>query len=456
MNAVSKGKNQHVMWKNLCVFGLSASVMALVSASCGSGPKNLCVERNIRCSTPLICDPGDGVCKCGGRGGVSCDSDSMCDPIANVCVSKKCDSVDCTDQPGTSCDVRDGVCKCGGTGGKACGASEVCDPNAAACVAMTNCNDVACPFNQTCDASTGRCLCGAVPCAVRQTCSVDAEQAKTCVDDNCAGVACTGASACDRTDGVCKCNGSVCQSGQACLCPEGADGGCGATQRSCRVSGLCEHVTCPVSNTVCDPGDGQCKCGGPGGPSCGANQLCTLGPPAKCEGGAQCALPDGGPKSCVGGTSCDPEDGLCKCGGARGLLCAPAGGADGGSDAPAEICISNPLQQACRRPCDVRSPQCESGTYCYFDSSAATAAAYCAAPTESKEEDSACTSPTACFSMTPSARSLHCLGLALGQTGICRAYCDVGAGTAGCLQDRPRVCLALPMAPMGTGYCNPQ
>ncbi|MFO0600079.1 MAG: hypothetical protein U0228_32520 [Myxococcaceae bacterium] len=444
------------MWKNLCVAALAAGVMGVVGASCG-GVKNVCVDRDIRCQAPLICDPGDGVCKCGGRGGRVCDEASVCDPVANTCISKRCDNVDCTDKPGTSCDVVDGLCKCGGTGGTICAANEQCNPNAAACVARSNCNQVACPFNQTCDSVTGACKCGTTTCNAGQTCTIDGNNQKSCVADNCTGVACTGAAVCDGADGLCKCNGVVCQSGQACACPAGADGGmCASSARACRVSGLCNGVTCG-NGTTCDPGDGQCKCGGPGGPVCASNQICNLGPPPQCEGGAQCVFADGGVKTCAGGTSCDPEDGVCKCGGRGGVVCAPASdGLDGGAVAAAEICVSNQVQKVCRKPCDVRSPDCESGKYCYFDSSAETPASYCATPSDSKDEDSACTTPTSCFSMVPGPRSLHCLGLALGQTGICRAYCDTAAGTAGCLQDRPRTCLPIPNAAAGTGYCNPQ
>jgi hypothetical protein len=229
-----------------------------------------------------------------------------------------------------------------------------------------------------------------------------------------------------------------------------------ADQRQCRVSSLCTGVSCSNGST-CDPADGQCKCGGPGGPVCASNQICNLGPPPQCEGGQQCVLPDGGAKTCAGGTSCDPEDGLCKCGGRGGALCAP-GTDDGGTVVPAEVCVSNPVQQVCRRPCDVRnaSTDCPTGSYCYFDSSAATPVAYCAVPTGMQGEDLGCTTATACFSNVPGARSLHCLGLALGQTGICRAYCDTAAGTSGCLQDRARTCLPIPNAATGTGYCNPQ
>ncbi len=436
------------MVKRLCL----ASVALVVS--CAS-QNDLCAERNITCTAPLICDPGDGRCKCGGRGGVTCDENEVCDPVASTCRSKTCDEVDCSQSPGTSCDVIDGVCKCGGTGGAVCGPTEVCNPNAAACVPQSNCSNSACPLNQECDQPSGQCRCGSAVCAAGQTCTADSSGQKSCVADICFGVACTGATVCDSADGLCKCNQTLCQSGQACSCASSVDGGCLPSERVCRTSALCVGVSC-IAPASCDPSDGRCKCGGPGGPTCGSDQVCTLagsdGRPGasrnRCEGGTQCTAPDGGLKACAGGSSCDPEDGECKCGGRGGVAC----GSDGGVD---EICVSNAFQQACRLPCSVSSPSCPADTYCYFDSSAVFPAAYCAAPAESKEEDFACTSPTSCFSQMPSARSLHCLGLALGQNGICRAYCDPAAGTAGCLQDKPRTCLPLPGASSDTGYCNP-
>lgn len=441
------------MLKNIVFASLAAVIVGAVTASCGGGTKNLCVDRNVSCEAPLTCDPSDGVCKCGGRGGVVCAAGFSCDPASNTCLSTRCSKVDCTDKPGTSCDVLDGLCKCGGTGGVVCSATEECNPNAKACIPRINCNQVACPVNQSCDQATGHCRCGGAECSTGQSCSVDMNGAKTCVNDACTGVTCTGNNACDSADGLCKCNGVVCQSGEACACPAGGDGGCAANQLACRPGNACANVTCG-NNTTCDPVDGRCKCGGPGGPVCASNQICNLGPPAQCQGGAQCTLPDGGAKSCTGGTSCDPEDGKCKCGGRGGIVCAPEN-VDGGM-VPAEICVQNPVQQACRQPCDIRSPNCPTGTYCYYDSSAATPAAYCAAPTDTKTEDDACTVATACFSTNPAPRSVHCLGLVLGQTGICRAYCDVAAGTAGCIQvPRPQTCLQIPQAPSGFGYCNP-
>lgn len=441
------------MWKNLCVAAVAAGVMGVVGASC-SGSTNICVERNIRCTAPLTCDSGDGVCKCGGRGGIVCGEGQVCDPVANTCVSNRCNNVDCSAKPGTSCDVLTGECKCGGTGGSVCEAGTECNPNAKACVPISNCNEVACPLNQQCDAPTGRCLCGTASCAPGESCSVDGTNNKLCKADNCTGVACTGSTSCDPADGICKCNGVVCQSGQACSCPASADGGCMADARVCRVSSLCSGVTCG-NGTTCDPSDGQCKCGGPGGPVCASNQICNLGPPPQCEGGQQCSQPDGGAKVCPGGTSCDPEDGQCKCGGRGGTLCAPASTDDGGVVSPAEICISNPVQQVCRRPCDTRNPECGAGSYCYFDSSAATPAAYCAVPSGMQAAETGCTTPTSCFTTVNNLSSpLHCLNLSLGQTGICKAYCDVAAGMAGCLQDVARSCDQIPGAPAGVGYCR--
>lgn len=435
------------MLKNLS-FGLMAFFVAFgISSSCGGGGDQ-CVSRNVRCDAPLKCDPADGICKCGGRGGYVCPEGFGCDGDSNTCLPLRCKTVDCSQQPGTSCDVLDGLCKCGGTGGDVCAAEEICNPNAKSCLPRLNCNEVACPKNQTCDTVTGKCRCGAVECAFGQFCSLDTQGARTCITDLCNGVACAGANQCDANDGYCKCNGAVCQSGESCACPDG--GACVGTERTCKPGSACLGVTCG-GGTTCDPTDGQCKCGGPGGPTCASNQICSLGPPPQCQGGQQCQNPDGGAKSCTGGTSCDPEDGRCKCGGRGGKVCTAPSGTD-----PGEVCVSNPVQQACRRPCDVRASDCPTGTYCYFDTSAATPAAYCSAPTDSRVEDNACTTATSCFATSPS-RSLHCNGLTLGQAGICRPYCDVAAGSSGCIQvPRAQTCVQIQGAPAGYGYCQPQ
>lgn len=441
------------MKSSLLVARSGLLVGALLLGACSAGPRDFCVDRKVTCEGPQACDPSDGVCKCGGRGGIVCPSGFSCDPVSNTCLSSLCAGKDCTDQPGTSCDRFDGQCKCGGTGGLVCAQNERCDGNARACVLAVDCSQVACPANQVCEQSTGRCLCGTAVCGMAQVCSGGTDRHLTCVDSACVGVTCTGTSVCDPMDGQCKCNGAVCRSGESCSCAPSADGGCADAARTCRVGNACVNSNCQ-SGTTCDPADGQCKCGGPGGPTCGAGQTCRLTPSFQCMGGQQCTQADGGFKLCLGGTSCDPEDGQCKCGGRGGVRCAPAA-TDGGTT-PAEICVQNPVQLACRRPCDVRSPDCQSATYCYFDSSAATPAAYCALPTAAQTEEAACTTATACFSTNPAPRSLHCLGLVLGQTGLCRSYCDVAAGTAGCTQvPRPQTCAQIPQAPTGFGFCNP-
>jgi hypothetical protein len=388
---------------------MRALVVVFALAACG-GVKNLCTAKNVRCDATLSCDPTDGVCKCGGRGGVICSEGFVCGS-GTTCESTK--QVDCSATPGTSADVFDGVCKCGGTGGQVCASTDTCNPNSKACVAARNCSLVACGLNETCDAVTGHCVCGASECKAGTTCA-RADAGTVCVADACTGVTCTGQNRCDPVDGLCKCDGALCLSGERCGCAD--DAGC--ARRVCEVGTACAGVICPSPST-CDPVVGQCTCGGPGGPVCGSGQVCSLGPPLRCQGGEQCVTPDGGPTACLSGSSCDPEDGLCKCGGLGGAQCTAS-----------QVCIRSAASQACRQPCDVRNPVCAPGTYCYFDSSAATPAAYCSPATDSKAEGAACTQPTACFS----SGALHCAGLVLGQTGICRSYCDVSAGNSGCVQ----------------------
>ena len=428
---------------------LAAGVLgALALATTGCSKRDLCVDKKVVCEDGLTCDADDGVCKCGGLGGVVCASGTTCDALTNTCVSTRCANVECAG--GTACDVFDGKCKCGGTGGTECADGTACDPVIKACMPLVDCRVAACPANQDCDAATGQCLCGAAACAAGEVCAVSEGGGRACAPSPCAGVNCAGATTCDPADGQCKCNGAVCSGGETCSCAAGA-ASCSATDRACTPSTLCTGVTCE-GGTTCDPLDGQCKCGGPGGPVCGAGQICALGPPAQCQGGDQCALPDGGTKRCEGGTSCDPEDGVCKCGGRGGIVCQPASGAT-----PAEVCVVTSAAASCKRGCDPRSPDCPGATYCYFDTLAKVSVSYCATATGSKFEGQACTAPAECFSQVPAPRAVHCLGLEPGQFGICRAYCDVQAGASSCSQvPRPQSCLQLPDAPANVGYCLPQ
>src|SRR3954470_2037612 len=96
---------------------VAALPLFVLAVSCG-GSKNLCTSKNVQCGEgSLICDPDDGVCKCGGRGGVICQAGFTCDPGTNPCLSTRCAGVDCSSKAGTSCDLFDMTCKCGGTGG---------------------------------------------------------------------------------------------------------------------------------------------------------------------------------------------------------------------------------------------------------------------------------------------------------------------------------------------------
>ena len=97
------------------------------------------------------------------------------------------------------------------------------------------------------------------------------------------------------------------------------------------------------------------------------------------------------------------------------------------------------------------------GTYCYYDPTATSPVSYCAANTDTRAEGQSCQTATACFITTPVNKSLHCVGVALGQSGICRSYCDVAAGMQGCLQTPlAQLCLQINGAPNGLGYCQPQ
>ncbi len=431
----------------------SLSFAVLLSlAACGN--KDLCVARNVTCTdATLLCDPDDGVCKCGGHGGVICQDQFVCDPESNTCLSTRCAGIDCSASPGTSCDVFTAMCACGGTGGAVCSKTEVCNPASKQCQPAIDCNRVACPTNQLCDSASGNCLCAGAQCMPGQFCSPSGTT-MTCISNLCNGVHCSGATTCDPADGYCKCNGDVCQSGSACECPAGptpTDGGtCAATARTCQPGNSCLGSACD-GGTTCDPVDGQCKCGGPGGPVCSAIQICSLTPALQCQGGEQCTQTDGGAKICPGGTSCDSEDGVCKCGGRGGQLCAPA---DGGE--PAYVCVSSALEQSCKRPCDVRTPDCPMGNSCFFDSSVATPVAYCAAPTGMQTQDGPCTAATACYSGSPPV-AMNCNGLAPGQTGLCEPYCDVASGMSGCLQvPFAEVCAQIGGAPDGYGFCQEQ
>lgn len=80
---------------------------------------------------------------------------------------------------------------------------------------------------------------------------------------------------------------------------------CGETTTT-TTHNLCYMVACDEGLT-CDPADGHCKCGGPGGPTCKPGEVCNA------DSGV-CFSPKCEFQPCDKGQTCDPLDGVCKCG----------------------------------------------------------------------------------------------------------------------------------------------
>jgi len=404
---------------------------------CGKTTNTRCT--GVSCTGGLACDPADGVCKCGGEGGLVCAPGQSCDTSRVVCVSPAASCAQVTCQGNTACDPADGLCKCGGAGGVACQTGQICDPATRRCSASTACSNVVCSGRQACDPSDGACKCDGQVCGAGEVCGeVDGGG---CITSPCAGVHCTGFTACDPADGQCKCGGAggpYCGAGQTCACP--ADGGCDQASRSCESSTLCAGVSC-TGASACDPADGQCKCGrgadgGAGGNLCGVGQSCDVTVGA-CIGGDRCL-----DVTCPGGTSCDPEDGQCKCGGQGGQVCGPT-----------ESCFQLQNGNACRAGCDPLDQNCAPSTACYFDETASAATGYCAAPgtkTDLGNPPPLCNGPSDC------AQGFHCRPeLAGDYPGTCHRYCDTSQGANGCTN--ADVCVQVGAgAPVGLGECLPQ
>ena len=85
--------------------------------------------------------------------------------------------------------------------------------DAGTCPTCPNCARVLCPNGESCDPSTGNCLCGSSPgCPADQSCV-----AGKCAPNLCYGVHCTGGTSC--YGGTCRCgssSGPVCNQDQTC------------------------------------------------------------------------------------------------------------------------------------------------------------------------------------------------------------------------------------------------
>lgn len=368
-------------------------------------PLDRCAESQNDCDDPtgrVTCDPLDGVCKCGGRGGLVCEPGTIChlDQNTPTCISENCNNVACA--PFEACDAIDGTCKCNGV---------VCDEGstclADGCSETNPCAGVVCGDNQVCDPADRICKCGTGICSMGETCRLDSRGVGFCVGANCVGKNCAEGTVCNPADGLCHCgsaDGDVCTTGQTCK----LDGGAAV----CDGLNICESKVC-TGSTTCSPLDGKCRCGGydATAPICAEDQTCdpTQNPP-RCAGGDICA-----DVTCPEFTNltCDGESGECTCGGYQGVACR-----DG------EGCIDADGVPTCVTRCDPNAPNvvvtvCGSGGSggrrgCYLSPS--DGFAYCASA-GNVDENGTCRKTTDCRD------DHHCV--LDGDYGHCRRYCDV-------------------------------
>lgn len=399
---------------------LALLAVAFLALSCGGNKPPTPVTRcdGVTCANGLSCDPGDGLCKCGGEGGTLCASGGVC--TGGVCVYS-CGGMVC--DRGTTLDPLDCKCKCGTV---ACESNQACDTTTRTCFVASKCVGVACGGGMACDPADGACKCGGVLCPGGQVCA-----AGKCSSEPCAGVACSGGALCDAADGLCKCGGAAgrpCAWGELCSCLTGTT--CRDEDRRCAVAARCADKVCS-GGTTCDPADGQCRCGGPGGPICQAGQSCDVLRKA-CLGGDRCAG-----ITCGASLACDPEDGVCKCGGQNGV--------NGAVCAAGDVCAHFNDVVRCVTPCDPLSQKCPTDQACYFDIYARVAS--CAAGGKNVEG-------AGCRIVSDCGKGLHCQQLP-GQTGICRRYCKVPDGASGCPQaSQAQECYQLEGADHDVGACD--
>jgi hypothetical protein len=404
-----------------------AALVAIALAGCSDDtgetrktiPADLCAELGVVCDDPtgkVTCDPADGLCKCGGAGGVVCDPGTVCQidgsftPPAPSCLSERCDDVGCA--PFEVCDSADGRCKCRGV---ECGPGQTC--LADGCSGEDPCAGVICEGNQVCDPSDRTCKCGGQICSAGESCRIDDGGQGHCVGRRCVGRNCPDGTACNPADGLCHCgnpDGDVCMAGQSC--------GAGDDATRCLGRNPCEDVECP-GNTTCSPLDGRCRCGGfdATAPICTADQTCDPSlDPARCLGGDACR-----DVVCEADTnlSCDGETGECRCGGTGGIACGAGEGCVGADGQPTCVTLCDPnasnvsVEVCGHRPGMARS--------CYL--SPADGIAYCAAA-GNQPEGSDCHAPTDCAS------GHHCVDTGTGTRGVCRRYCDTAVENS-CYRD---------------------
>lgn len=399
------------------LLGLGFFAVALFFSVSACGSEEAATPAELRCAEAcedgMSCDLSEGICKCGGAGGIVCGAGERCELEPGPrCEPSACDESSC--ERGESCDPLTGSCSCGGA---SCGEGERCVEGV--CTLASLCAGVRCPAGSECDPADGSCRCGEEICDEGEWCD-----GARCAADRCAGVNCGLFESCNREDGVCHCGGfagQVCGVGEACASEGGSFG--------CITSSRCDGVVCK-GGTICDPVDGQCRCGGIGStaPVCGSDQSCVDG---QCRGGLLC-LPEGEPLLCRQDLSCDPDTGACACGGKGGVLCEDD-----------ERCVLSAAGPRCQKVCALADDRsgCGANEGCYFDPEAPAQAPFCyrAGPMSVGHP---------CESSIDCEPGLHC-----GNTKVCRMLCLLDA-RVGCGASTTTACLPIgaPGAE-GVGYC---
>lgn len=378
--------------------GLAAALL-VVLGGCGETreivTKPLCA--GVLCDGSLECDPSDGLCKCGGGGGVECKAGEIClvEPEP-TCSTVSCEWVVC--EGGQSCNPSTGLCSCGE---EVCEDGEVCIGQR--CTRGELCEEVNCGVGLSCDPTDGECKCSNEICYPDQSC-VEGK----CVEDLCAGLSCGGSGVCNPEDGSCHCesvDGPICQGAEVCLRIDESHVGEGVELTepmgfACLLSEKCDGVVCE-GGTTCDPADGACRCGGIGAlaPACAPGQSCVAG---QCRGGDLCETEEGG-VVCDGGNSCDPIDGACKCGGMDGLICERG-----------DACTYVGGEFQCAKSCTIvlgAARSCDAGQGCYLDRALGHGRAFCAEAGPMKSNE-------ACESFNDCEDGFYC-----SAANLCRRFC---------------------------------
>jgi hypothetical protein len=136
----------------LCHCGDQTGPVCSAGQACEVGPDagpGTCAGTDICagvvCQGGTTCSPLDGQCRCGGYDAAApvCGEGQTCDQARRQCLGGDlCAEVSCAPGSNTSCDEEQGICKCGGTGGVVCTDEQGCVANLGAPTCVTKCNPI--------------------------------------------------------------------------------------------------------------------------------------------------------------------------------------------------------------------------------------------------------------------------------------------------------------------------